>query len=562
MKTFPALKYKKFPPIQLPVRAWPNQVLEHSPIWCSVDLRDGNQALIHPLGVEEKLGFFRLLVDMGFKEIEIGFPSASETEYTFVRRLIEEGHIPDDVTVQVLVQSREHLIRRTFTALQGVKRAIVHLYNSTSELQRRVVFQKSHKEIIDIAVEGAKFIKEFAPTLEGGEVIYQYSPESFTGTELDFAVDICSAVCEVWQPTEKKKTIINLPATVEMSTPNIYADQIEWFCRNFPYRKQSIISIHTHNDRGTGVAAAELALMAGGERVEGTLFGNGERTGNVDLVTIALNLFSQGIDPALDFSNLIEISHMVARYNQIPIGLRHPYVGELVFTAFSGSHQDAIRKGLAAMRSNGSSLWEVPYLPIDPTDVGRHYEPLVRINSQSGKGGIAFVLEDQFGYKLPPKLQIDFSRVIQKICDADGRELGPEEIKHIFEVEYCRPAPFALKGHTTSYDLTTQNTCISASVICKGEPHMVEGTGSGPLSALVHGIGQQFGYHIAIHDYHEHAIGEGLDALAVAYVQGSIDGSPPTWGVGIHHSTEVATLQAVLNALNRSIEERKKNGRR
>ncbi|MHB1758105.1 MAG: 2-isopropylmalate synthase [Leptospirillum sp.] len=547
------IKYRPYASVPLWDRTWPDKVIERAPIWCSVDLRDGNQALVNPLGTEDKLLFFQLLVDIGFKEIEIGFPSASETEYEFVRRLIEEDRIPDDVTVQVLVQAREHLIRRTFDALQGVKRAIVHLYNSTSALQRRVVFRKEKAEVLDIAVQGARLIRQLTPVLVGCEVVLQYSPESFTGTELDFSLDICTAVCDVWQPGESEKIIVNLPATVEMSTPNIYADQIEWFCRSFSYRTRSVMSIHTHNDRGTAVAAAELALMAGADRVEGTLFGNGERTGNVDIVTLALNMFSQGIDPWLDFSSLPEVARRVAQYNQIPIGPRHPYAGDLVFTAFSGSHQDAIRKGLSERRTHQDPVWEIPYLPIDPADIGRHYESLVRINSQSGKGGIAFVLEDRYGYHLPRKLQIDFSQVIQKLCDVTGRELGADEIRKTFEEEYSLRHPFELSGHNTAYDARSGTTRLSCVVSGEGKEEEISGNGTGPLSALVNAMENRFGFHLSILDYHEHAIGEGQDALAVTYVQSSLDGGQPSYGMAVHHSTEFATLQAVLSSLNRSI---------
>jgi len=547
-------KYRPYPPIALPGRTWPDRVIAHPPIWCSVDLRDGNQALIQPLGIDAKVEFFSLLVGIGFKEIEIGFPAASETEYAFVRRLIEENRIPDDVTVQVLVQAREHLIHKTFEALAGVKRAIVHLYNSTSSVQRRVVFRKDRKEIIDIAVEGARLVQQSAAALADTDVLFQYSPESFTGTELDFAVQICEAVADVWQPSRERKIIINLPATVELSTPNIYADQIEWFCRNFDYRDASIISIHTHNDRGTGIAAAEFGLMAGGERIEGTLFGNGERTGNADIVTLALNMFSQGVAPGLDLANLPQIARIVARNNQIPIGARHPYAGDLVFTAFSGSHQDAIRKGLAARRVERAPLWEVPYLPIDPADIGRHYEPVVRINSQSGKGGVAYILEDHCGYQIPRDLQIEFSQIVQEICDETGKELTPSEIGEVFRAAYMPDEPFRLGNHETRCDVVNETTSLTC-VIRQGDASReISGNGTGPLSALVNALREAFGFQLSVLDYHEHAIGEGQDACAISYAQCSVDGKPPRYGIGIHRSTEVATLISVISSVNLSIQ--------
>lgn len=553
MNKIPFQKYKSFPPVKLTDRTWPDTVINEAPTWCSVDLRDGNQALINPLGAEEKLHFFKLLTDIGFKEIEIGFPSASQTEYDFVRRLIEEEHIPHDVTVQVLVQSREHLILRTFEALRHIKRVIIHLYNSTSELQRRVVFQKSRKEIIDIAVTGARLIKELAPTLGQNAVVYQYSPESFTGTELDFAVDICSAVAEVWQPDSHNKMIVNLPATMEMSTPNVYADQIQWFCRNFAYRESSIISLHTHNDRGTAVAAAELGLMAGGDRVEGTLFGNGERTGNVDLVTLALNLLSQGVNPRLDFSNIREITKQVQRYNNIVIHPRHPYAGDLVFTAFSGSHQDAIRKGLAALQQSVSQYWEVPYLPMDPRDLGRDYEPLVRINSQSGKGGISFILEEYFGILLPRGLQIEFSQVIQKLCDETSKELVPEDVKKAFESEYFIYKPFALKEHTVVEGSELDGYALSGKIVKDNCEYLIKGNGNGPVSALLDAIENSFGIKVYIYDYYEHALGAGMNAAAITYIRASINDGSIVYGVGMHTSTEKSALLAVISALNRGL---------
>ena len=436
MQIEPIRKYRPFEPINLPDRRWPGQVITQPPIWCSVDLRDGNQALVEPMGPERKRRFFDTLISMGFKEIEVGFPAASQTDFDFIRSMIDENLIPDDVTIQVLTQSREELIRRTMESVRGSRRAIVHLYNSTSTLQRRVVFGLERAGITEIAVSGARLIRELAAEMGETEIVYQYSPESFTGTELDYAKEVCEAVMDVYRPTPEKRLILNLPSTVEMATPNIYADQIEWFSRNIRDRESIILSVHPHNDRGTGVAAAELAMMAGAERVEGTLFGNGERTGNVDVVTLALNMFSQGIDPGLDISDIDQLVKVAEHCNRLPVHPRHPYAGELVFTAFSGSHQDAISKGLKAMKASNSGLWEVPYLPIDPADLGRSYEAVIRINSQSGKGGVAYVLEQDYGLQLPRRLQIEFSKMVQAITDREGKELTSREIWEAFKAEY------------------------------------------------------------------------------------------------------------------------------
>ncbi len=451
MSRMPVHKYRPFPPINLPDRKWPSRVVERAPLWCSVDLRDGNQALPEPMTPERKRRMFKKLCEMGFKQIEVGFPSASQTDFDFVRQLIEEELIPSDVTIQVLTQAREPLIRRTFESIEGARRVIVHLYNSTSTLQRRVVFGLPRQGIIDIAARGTRLIKELSETVKGTDVLLEYSPESFTGTELEFAVEVCGAVMDVWQPTPDKKLILNLPATVEMATPNVYADQIEWFGRNMKNRSSYLLSLHPHNDRGTGVAAAELGMMAGADRVEGTLFGNGERTGNVDVVTLALNMVTQGVDPELDVSNIKELVEIAEYCNRLDVHCRHPYAGELVFTAFSGSHQDAIKKGLAAREKEGATLWEVPYLPIDPDDVGRKYEPVIRINSQSGKGGIAYVMESDFGLALPRKLQVEFSKTIQQITDDTGAELSPRQIWAAFEQEYLS-ADDGLKLETLEFD--------------------------------------------------------------------------------------------------------------
>jgi 2-isopropylmalate synthase len=548
MNKMPFGKYRPFPPIALPDRQWPNRTITQAPIWCSVDLRDGNQALIEPMSPAAKQRMFDLLVEMGFKEIEVGFPAASQTDFDFLRQLIDEKSIPDDVTIQVLTQAREPLIRRTFEAIRGAKRSVVHLYNSTSELQRRVVFNADRAGVIDIAVEGTKLVRDIAAQEADGEIVFEYSPESFTGTELDFARDITEAVMEVWQPTPDKKMIVNLPATVEMATPNVYADQIEWFCRHVEGRDSLWVSLHPHNDRGTAVAAAELGLLAGADRVEGTLFGNGERTGNVDVITLAMNMVSQGVDSKLSLSDINRVIEVSEECTQIAVHPRHPYAGSLVFTAFSGSHQDAIKKGLAALKKSGANFWEVPYLPIDPADLGRDYEAVIRINSQSGKGGVAFILERDYGLALPRQMQIEFSKVVQKIADRSGKELSPSLIKQAFDAEYLDPAqPYALVGH--QFDHVGGVGRTTATLRIDGREEVIEGQGNGPIDAFVNGLRAK-GIDLQLMDFHEHAIGRGAAAKAVAYVE--IKAAPhDLCGAGIDEDIVTASLRAVLSALNR-----------
>lgn len=550
-------RYKRNPVIDLKDREWPNKEIMKAPIWCSVDLRDGNQALIEPMVVEEKIEFFNLLVKLGFKEIEVGFPSASQIEYDFLRQLVERRLIPDDVTVQVLVQCREHLIERTFEALKGIKRAIVHIYNSTSTLQRDVVFGKSKEEIKQIAIEGTRMVKKHIKDFDG-EIILEYSPESFTGTELDYALEVCEAVQNEWQPTVDNKIIFNLPATVEMNTPNVYADQIEWMNKHFKNRETIILSVHPHNDRGTGVAATELALLAGADRVEGTLFGNGERTGNVDVLNIAYNMFSQGINPELNIENINEIIEVYERCCKMQVGMRHPYAGKLVFTAFSGSHQDAINKGIRAMKERGTDKWEVPYLPIDPADVGRAYEPIVRINSQSGKGGVAFVMDTYFGYKLPKGMHKEFADIIQVIAEAQG-EVSPETIMEKFREEYLtykteREYPFEFTSCKLSDvdDMPCGDTLAKISFKYKGEEKYVEVTGNGPIDAVKQALHTQAGVNFKILDYTEHALGEGSNAKAAAYVNVlDLDTGKAAYGVGQSTNITRASIRAVFSALNR-----------
>jgi 2-isopropylmalate synthase len=505
------------------------------------------------MGPDRKRRMFDLLVKRGFKEIEVGFPAASQTDFDFCRQLVEEKLIPDDVTIQVLTQARDELIRRTFEAVEGAKNVIVHLYNSTSTLQRRVVFGLDRPGIVDIATRGARLIGELSENRAAGPVRYQYSPESFTGTELDFAVEVCEAVMDVWQPTPQRRVILNLPATVEMATPNIYADQIEYFSRTIRDRDSIILSVHPHNDRGTGVAAAELAVMAGAERVEGTLFGNGERTGNVCVVTLALNLFSQGVDPALDFSDIGEVVRTVEYCNQLPVHPRHPYGGELVFTAFSGSHQDAIKKGMAAMAGSNSGAWEVPYLPIDPKDIGRSYEAVIRINSQSGKGGVAYVLAADHGLDLPRLLQVEFSRVVQDMADASGKEITSAAIWDAFKTEYLEAdKPLAFVAHRTLPEThASERRALTAEVTYDGEKRMIEGHGNGPIDAFVDALRRTFGVELRVLDYREHAVGSGADARAVAYVEAEIDGRT-LWGVGRHANIVTASLTAICSAFNRA----------
>lgn len=542
-------RYRPFPKIEIPDRVWPSKSIAHAPAWCSVDLRDGNQALVEPMGADRKLNLFELLVRIGFKQIEVGFPAASQTDFDFVRRLIDEGRIPDDVTIQVLVQARKDLIARTFEALRSAPRAIVHLYNSTSTLQRRVVFGMERDGIKQLAIQGTRWVQECAARQPETQVILEYSPESFTGTELDFAVEVCDAVSDVWAPTPTHKMIFNLPATVECSSPNVYADQVEWMTRHLARRKACIISVHAHNDRGTAVAATELAMMAGAERVEGTLFGNGERTGNVDLVTVGMNLYSQGIEPELDFSRLPEIARVYEETCRMPIHPRHPYAGELVFTAFSGSHQDAIRKGLDALAKSDQTTWEVPYLPIDPADIGRVYEPLVRINSQSGKGGVAFVLERAAGYRIPRDLAVAFSQSIQRLTDSTGAELSAAEVVAEFETKYLNPQS-TVKLERFDLSREAPNGCrIAATLVEEGRSVEAVADGNGPIDAFVHAVNRALGIEVHCVDYAEHALGEGEDAEAMAYVKLRKDGQE-RWGVGRARDIVAASLIAVTSAMS------------
>ena len=553
MMISPREKYRPFPQVKLTDRQWPNKTITQPPVWCSVDLRDGNQSLIEPMGLDRKMRMFDALLKMGFKEIEVGFPSASQTDFDFVRYLIEGNRIPDGVTIQVLTQSREELIRRTFESLKGVKSAIVHLYNSTSELQRRVVFKLDKLGIIDIAVKGATLIRKLEREYGLENVTrHEYSPESFTGTELDFAKEICEAVIDAYDPTPQKKLILNLPATVEMSTPNVHADQIEWFCRNIKKRDSLLISLHPHNDRGCAVAATELGLLAGADRVEGTLFGNGERTGNVDLVTLAMNLYSQGVDPGLDCSNINELVRMAEYCNQLPIHPRHPYAGELVFTAFSGSHQDAINKGFKAMAASNSPLWEVPYLPIDPMDLGRSYEAVIRINSQSGKGGIAYILEKEHGIELPRRLQIEFSKVVQAIADGEGVELAADRLWSAFQSEYLEGnGRYGFVSHSASADQAEQD--VVARITVDGNLKTILGHGNGPVDGFVDAIRKESGLNFDVADYREHAIGMGANAAAIAYVELRLADGSSLFGVGIDKNIVVASLKAVISGVNRAL---------
>jgi 2-isopropylmalate synthase len=547
-------KYQPYPLINLTDRTWPSKRIEKAPIWCSVDLRDGNQALIDPMGHERKARMFQLLLDMGFKEIEIGFPSASQTDFDFARWCVEEGNVPSEVSLQVLVQCRPELISRTFEALESAKNPIIHFYNSTSELQRRVVFQKDVAGIKQIATDAAKMITDMA-TKAGGGYRFEYSPESFTGTELEVALEICNAVTEVVKPTVENKLILNLPATVEMATPNIYADQIEWMCRNLDNRDKVIVSLHPHNDRGTGVAATELALMAGADRVEGTLFGNGERTGNVDIVTLALNMYTQGVDPMLDCSDVNRIKDVFEYSNQLRIPERHPYVGELVYTAFSGSHQDAINKGMKAIKVANSPFWEVPYLPIDPRDVGRTYEAIIRINSQSGKGGIAYVMLADYGLNLPRNLQIEFSQDIQQITDAEGKEVPSKRIHDRFQEIYIEQPHARLRfiDHQTFPDPDRKGGRIVEAIITdKGKEVTITGTGTGPIDGFVDALSRYVGIPLSVADYSEHSLQRGSNAAAVSYVEMEHPGGR-LFGVGINTNIVAASMEAVLSAANRII---------
>jgi 2-isopropylmalate synthase len=547
----PAAKYRPFPPVNLPDRQWPARALDRAPVWCSVDLRDGNQALAVPMNVSQKLELFQALVKCGFKQIEVGFPSASNTEFTFNRRLIEENRAPEDVWLQVLVQAREELIERTVDSLVGAKKAVIHLYNSTSPAQRRAVFGMSKEEIIQVAARGAAWIKERLPRLEGAEVMLEYSPESFSATEVEFAREISEAVMEVWQPTPERKMILNLPDTVEVAMPNVYADQIEWMCRNIRNRDSLVISLHTHNDRCTGVAATELGLLAGADRVEGTLFGNGERTGNLDIVTVALNLYMHGIDPGLDFSDLNAIREVYERCTGMSVPPRHPYGGELVFTAFSGSHQDAIKKGLAEWKRGGRQYWDVPYLSIDPEDIGREYREVIRVNSQSGKGGVAYLLQSEFGMELPKEMQREFGPIANEAVDRLGREVSGTELKGMFWREYVeRETPWRLEA----FEAGTRNGLArcEARLIRDGASVSISGEGNGPLAALVHGFAKAGLPRFEIASYSEHALSAGEEATAIAYIQVKHPDGRTRWGAGVDTHIELASVKAVLSALNRS----------
>ncbi len=544
-------KYRPFPPVNLTDRQWPSRTLSHAPIWCSVDLRDGNQALAVPMNVSQKLEMFDALVRCGFKEIEVGFPAASNTEFEFMRRLIEDGRIPSDVAIQVLVQAREELIERTVQSLEGARHAIIHLYNSTSPAQRRVVFGLEKEDIVKIARRGTQWIKDRLPRLAGTDVAFEYSPESFSATEVDFALEVCEAVMDVWQPTADRRIILNLPDTVEVAMPNVYADQIEWFCRHLKNRDAAIISVHTHNDRGTGVAATELALLAGAERVEGTLFGNGERTGNLDIVTVALNLHMHGIAPGLDLSNVNELRHVYEECTGMTVPARQPYAGELVFTAFSGSHQDAIKKGLAEWERGERSHWDVPYLTIDPADIGREYREVIRVNSQSGKGGVAYLLESEFGIELPKDMQREFGPLANEEVDRLGREVSGAELKAMFWREYVeRTEPWELI-HFHADGLDGVFDCRASAHFRGAEVHL-EGEGNGPIAALVHALHKADVEPFEIADFKQHALGSGAEASAISYVKIKLPGGESKWGAGVDTNIELASIKAVLSAVNRA----------
>ena len=559
----PFERYQPFAPIDLPDRTWPTKTMTSAPRWCAVDLRDGNQALIDPMTPARKMAMFELLVSMGYKEIEVGFPSASQADFDFVRQIIEEGKIPEDVVIQVLTQSREHLIERTFESLVGAQQAIVHLYNSTSTLQRRVVFGLDEAGIIDIAVNGAQLCRKYAEEVTPNTDIYfEYSPESYTGTELDFALKICNAVTDIWQPTPDHKVILNLPATVEMATPNVYADSIEWMNRHLERRESIVLSLHPHNDRGTGVAAAELGYLAGADRIEGCLFGNGERTGNVCLVTLGMNLFSQGIDPQINFSGIDEIRRTVEYCNQIPVPERHPYGGDLVFTAFSGSHQDAINKGLNAMKADSEAAgvdinsfrWEVPYLPIDPQDLGRTYEAVIRVNSQSGKGGVAYIMRTEHRLELPRRLQIEFSQVIQKVTDSEGGEIDPNAMWDVFSSEYLPDSQspwgrLSLRSVKQNSDVDGHTT-IEANITDGADQVTLIGSGNGPIAAFCSAV-TEYGVDVRVLDYTEHALSAGGDATAASYLECAVDGQV-LWGVGIDPSITTSSLKGIISAINRA----------
>ncbi len=543
-------KYRPYPQVDLPNRQWPSNVIEKAPIWCSVDLRDGNQALITPMNLDQKLELFNLLLKLGFKTIEVGFPSASQVEFDFLRKLVDDDLIPDDVTVQVLVQAREHLIKRSFEALEGVKSAIVHLYNSTSVAQRKIVFKKERQEIIELALEGVDLVKKYEAN-HNGKIALEYSPESFTGTELEFAAEICNAVTARWGISAERKVVINLPATVEMATPNVYADQIEWMSRHLDNREHVLISTHTHNDRGTSVAATELALLAGADRVEGTLLSNGERTGNVDIITLALNMFTQGLDTGLDFSDINTVLDVVERCTDMKTHERHPYVGELVYTAFSGSHQDAINKGLAYQRAKEEPFWEVPYLPIDPEDVGRTYESIIRINSQSGKGGIAYILEDRFGYQLPKKMHPEIGKIIQKVTDEEARELSNDEILAIFEKTYFSP-PEHLELISRSASTKENAVWCKLNYSYNGREIEAESEGNGPIDACRKALLKDYPNKFVLNSYSEHSCGEKSSATAVAYIEIETSEGHRFFGVGKDSDITLASIKALFSAINRA----------
>ena len=553
-RVMPYQRYRPFPAVDLPDRTWPSRPITKAPTWCSVDLRDGNQALIDPMDTARKRRMFELLVSLGFKEIEVGFPAASQPDFDFVRMLVEDDLVPDDVTIQVLTQAREHLIERTVESLRGARSAVLHLYNSTSELQRRVVFKLDKGGIRDIATTGAELCaKHVTESLPDTRVVYEYSPESFTGTELDFALDVCEAVHDVWEPVTDEKVIFNLPATVEMSTPNVYADSIEWFGRSISRRDKIILSLHPHNDRGTAVAAAELGVMAGADRVEGTLFGNGERTGNVDIVTLALNLMSQGVDPTVDLSDIDEVRRTVEYCNQLEVHPRHPYGGDLVYTAFSGSHQDAIKKGFEALEQRDDDVWEVPYLPIDPKDVGRTYEAVIRVNSQSGKGGTAYVMKADHGLDLPRRLQVEFSQVVQGVAEETGGEVTPAQIWQSFSDEYLVPgSPLQLVSQRMTHS-SGEAASVETRLRVRGEEVTLVGSGNGPIDAFVGILAREVGIDVRVLDYAEHALGSGADARAAAYVEAAVGGRV-LWGVGVDPDIVTASLKAVVSAVNRTVD--------
>jgi 2-isopropylmalate synthase len=554
MQTARITKYKPFKGVELSDRTWPDKTIDEAPIWCSVDLRDGNQALAVPMNIEEKLEMFKLLVSVGFKQIEVGFPSASDTEFNFLRRLIDENLIPSDVIVQVLVQAREHLIRRTFEAIKGATNVIVHLYNSTNPLQRRVTFDLSKEAIKDIAVKGTKLVRELVPTVPETHIDFQYSPESFSDTEMEFALEVCEAVFETWSPAEDEKIILNLPATVELATPNVHADQIEWFCRNFSKRDQILVSLHTHNDRGTGVAATEFGLMAGADRVEGTLFGNGERTGNLDIVIVALNMYSQGVAPGLQLGNLNEIRNIYQRCTRMDVHERWPYSGDLVFTAFSGSHQDAIRKGMEKMDPDPGALWQVPYLSIDPKDIGRNYQAIIRINSQSGKGGVVFVLENEYGYQVPKLMHPELGKMVSDLADNQSRELTPDDILEAFINEYSdKKTPLKVKDvKELGRFSATGEIELDISLNWDGEDKQLQGRGNGPINAFCNALDKDQLKHFNLVSFSEHSIGAGSGTKAAAYVQIQKYNGGKHWGIGIDTDIELASMKALVAAINRA----------